>query len=113
MSDQTSEPEQNTPEAGEGLDRNSRRLIQGVVSSARMAKTITVTVERRSKHAKYQKYIRSHSKVYAHDEKGDANIGDTVELMECRPMSKNKRWRLVRVIARSTMVEAATKGGAQ
>ena len=91
-------------------DRNARRVIQGVVTSDKMAQTITVAVERRHKHTKYQKYVRKHSKVYAHDEKGEANIGDTIEIMECRPMSKLKRWRLVRVVRRSVM--PAAEGGA-
>ena len=91
-------------------DRNARRVIQGVVTSDKMAQTITVTVERRYKHPKYQKYVRKHSKVYAHDEKGEANIGDTVEIMECRPMSKLKRWRLVRIVSRAVM--PAAEGGA-
>ena len=83
--------------------RNSRRTITGVVSSDKMAKTITVTVERTYKHPKYQKFVRKHTKVYAHDEQEDANVGDTVELMECRPMSKQKRWRLERIVTRSVM----------
>jgi small subunit ribosomal protein S17 len=70
-----------------------------------MDKTISVRVERLFKHPKYKKYIRKHSKVHAHDETNDANVGDTVELMECRPLSKTKRWRLVRVVERAEIVE--------
>ena len=91
-------------------NRNARRLIQGVVTSDKMANTITVTVERRFRHLKYQKYVRKHSKVYAHDEKGEAHVGDTVEIMECRPVSKLKRWRLVRVVSRAVM-PSVTDGG--
>ena len=83
--------------------RNSRRTVQGVVTSDKMANTITVEIERRFKHPKYKKYIRRHSKVYAHDEGGTAGVGDTVELMECRPLSKTKRWRLLRVIAKTKL----------
>ena len=83
--------------------RNNRRVITGVVSSDKMAKTITVTIEHTYRHPKYQKFVKKHTKVYAHDEKEDANEGDTVELMECRPLSKQKRWRLERVITRSVM----------
>ena len=89
----------------EQTPRPKRRTIQGIVSSDRMDKSITITVERRFKHAKYGKYIRRHSKVHAHDEQNDAHVGDTVEIMECRPLSKTKRWRLVRVIERASMVE--------
>jgi small subunit ribosomal protein S17 len=93
-------------------DRNARRVIQGVVTSEKMAQTITVTVERRSRHLKYQKYIRKHSRVYAHDEKGEAHKGDKVEIMECRPISKLKRWRLIRVLERSVIPDAIHGGGA-
>ena len=77
--------------------RSRRRSVQGTVSSDKMDKTITVSVERLFKHPKYKKYIRKHSKVQAHDERNEAGVGDMVELMECRPLSKSKRWRLVRV----------------
>lgn len=93
-------------------DRNARRIIQGVVTSDKMANTIAVTVERRYRHLKYQKYMRSHSKVYAHDEQGEAGLGDTVEIMECRPVSKLKRWRLVRVVERCVMPSTSHEGGA-
>jgi len=81
--------------------RNKRRVVQGVVSSAKMDKSITVELERVFKHAKYGKYIRRHARVHAHDENNEAAQGDTVEVMECRPLSKLKRWRLVRVVERS------------
>ena len=87
----------------EQRERNRRRVVHGVVSSDRMDKTITVAIERRFKHPKYKKYIRRHSKVYAHDEGNAARVGDNVELMECRPLSKSKRWRLVKVLERSTL----------
>ena len=86
-------------------DKSKRRVLQGVVTSNRMERTITVRVERMFKHPKYHKYIRSHTKYHADDAKNDANIGDVVEIMECRPMSKLKRWRLVRVISRSALAE--------
>jgi small subunit ribosomal protein S17 len=85
--------------------RNSRRNIEGVVVSDRMDKTITVRVERLLKHPKYKKYIRRHVKYHAHDEVNDANVGDTVELMESRPLSKTKRWRLVSVKERAELSE--------
>lgn len=89
--------------------RNRRRIVQGIVSSAGMDKTITVRVERMFKHPKYKKYIRRHSKVHAHDETNEAQVGDTVELMECRPMSKSKRYRLVRIVERPSLPAGAVK----
>ncbi len=83
--------------------RNSRKVIQGIVSGAKADKTITVTVERRFQHPKYRKFIRRHVKVYAHDEDNLAVEGDTVEVAECRPLSKLKRWRLVRVVTGATI----------
>ena len=78
--------------------RSRRRSVQGTVSSDKMDKTITVSVERLFKHPKYKKYIRQHSKVYAHDEQGKAKVGDIVKVVECRPMSKLKRFALVEVV---------------
>ena len=66
-----------------------------------MQKTITVAVDRRMKHAMYGKFIRKTTKFTAHDENNDCNIGDTVKIMETRPLSKNKRWRLVEIIERA------------
>ena len=86
--------------------RRSRRSTQGVVVSDKMDKSITVLVERMYKHPKYKKYMRRHSKYHAHDEGNDAHVGDTVEIASCRPMSKLKRWRLVKVIERSRLAAA-------
>ena len=85
--------------------RGKRRVIQGVVSGDKMDQTISVRVERVFKHPKYKKYIRRHEKVHAHDAANEAHLGDIVELMECRPLSKTKHWRLVRVLARTTLAE--------
>ena len=82
--------------------RNNRRVLRGTVSSDKMDKTITVVVERLYKHPKYEKYMRRHKKYHAHDEANDANQGDVVEIVECRPTSKNKRWRLAKVVERAT-----------
>jgi small subunit ribosomal protein S17 len=70
-----------------------------------MAKTITVVVERTFKHEKYKKYVRKRKKYHAHDEKGEAKRGDKVEIVACRPMSRIKRWLLVRVIEKGSRVE--------
>ena len=81
--------------------RERRRALVGVVTSDKMDKSITVTVERRVMHPKYHKFVKRTSKFMAHDEKGDAHIGDTVRIMEIRPMSKQKRWRLVEIMERA------------
>jgi len=82
-------------------ERNLRKERVGVVTSDKMTKSITVTVERRVMHAKYGKFVKRSSKFLAHDEKGDAHIGDTVRIAETRPLSKLKRWRLVEVVERA------------
>jgi len=87
------------------IQRNSRRSLEGIVSSDKMAKTITVVVERTYKHEKYKKYVRKNKKYHAHDENGEAKRGDRVEIVACRPMSRIKRWRLVRVVAKGALVD--------
>jgi small subunit ribosomal protein S17 len=79
-------------------ERNLRKTKLGVVSSNRMDKTITVNVERKVKHPLYGKFVKKSTKFHAHDEKNECNIGDTVKIMESRPLSKTKRWRLVEVV---------------
>jgi small subunit ribosomal protein S17 len=83
------------------MERNLRKERIGQVVSNKMQKSITVTVERRVKHAIYGKFVRKSSKLTAHDENNECNIGDTVKVMEVRPMSKNKRWRLIEIIERA------------
>ena len=85
--------------------RNRRRVLEGTVTGDRCAKTITVLVERTYRHPKYKKYVRRHEKVHAHDEQGQAHRGDRVEIRSCRPLSRTKRWVLVRILERSTDVE--------
>ncbi len=82
-------------------DRKRRKSRIGIVSSAKMEKTITVSVERKLKHPIYGKFLKSTTKFMAHDEQNAAGPGDTVRIMETRPMSKNKRWRLVEVIEKA------------
>lgn len=74
------------------------RVLQGRVVSDKMDKTVTVLVERRVKHPLYGKFIRRSTKVHAHDEANECGIGDTVMVEQCRPLSKNKTWRLVKVV---------------
>ena len=80
------------------------RTVSGVVVSDRMQKGITVKVERRVKHPVYGKYVRKSSKIHAHDEKNACKIGDTVTVIECRPLSKTKTWMLQSIDVRSTGV---------
>tara|TARA_B110000046_G_scaffold28052_1_gene28902 strand:+ start:223875 stop:224135 length:261 start_codon:yes stop_codon:yes gene_type:complete len=80
--------------------RNLRKERIGVVVSNKMDKSITIAVQSKVKHPMYGKFIKKTSKFMAHDEKNDCSIGDTVKIMETRPMSKNKNWRLVEVIER-------------
>ena len=82
-------------------ERNLRKIRTGIVSSNKMSKTITVAVERKVKHPIYGKFLKKTTKFHAHDEKNECNIGDTVRIMETRPLSKNKRWRLVEVIEKA------------
>ncbi len=83
------------------MDRGRRKVIQGVVSSDKMDKSRVVVVERRVKHPLYKKYVKKTSKFMAHDEQNDSHIGDTVIIMETRPLSKMKRWRLVEIVERA------------
>jgi small subunit ribosomal protein S17 len=82
-------------------NRNPRRRVQGVVMSDKMEKTITVQWERQVKHPRTFKYVKRRKKLHAHDENNEAHIGDLVELMATRRISKNKTWRLVRVVRRA------------
>ena len=79
------------------MERNRRTSLQGVVVSNKMNKTIVVEVETHKRHAKYQKRVKYSNRYYAHDENNVANIGDTVTIMACRPLSATKRFRLVSV----------------
>ncbi len=81
--------------------RNFRKEKTGVVVSNKMEKSIVVIVERKEKHPIYKKYVKKTTKFTAHDEKNECNIGDTVRIMETRPLSKNKCWRLVEIIERA------------
>ncbi len=83
------------------MERNSRKERIGIVVSNKMEKSITVAVERKVKHEIYGKFIRKTKKFVAHDEENTCNPGDTVKIMETRPLSKRKRWRLVEVVERA------------
>ncbi|MGV3631408.1 MAG: 30S ribosomal protein S17 [Bacteroidota bacterium] len=81
--------------------RNLRKEKIGVVTSDKMEKSIVVSVERKVKHPKYGKFVKKTTKFVAHDETNDCNTGDTVRIMETRPLSKNKNWRLVEIVERA------------
>lgn len=85
----------------EGKTRNLRKERVGIVTSNKMDKSIVVSVERKQKHPIYGKFIKTTNKFHAHDEKNECNPGDTVRIMEIRPMSKTKNWRLVDIIERA------------
>lgn len=85
----------------ETVERKSRKERIGIVTSARMDKSIVISIERQVKHPIYGKFIKKTSKLMAHDEENTAGQGDTVRIMETKPYSKNKRWRLVEIIERA------------
>jgi len=82
-------------------NRRVRKTRDGLVTSTKMDKTVVVEVVDRVRHSRYSKTIQRVNKIYVHDEQNDANVGDRVRVMETRPLSKNKRWRLVEVLERA------------
>ena len=91
-----------TPEAADETAARARRKVrEGTVVSNKMDKTAVVAVVDRVRHAKYNKFVLRTKKLYAHDETNDVNIGDKVRVMETRPLSKNKRWRVTEVLERA------------
>ena len=87
------------------VEKRRHKELVGVVTSAKMQKTIVVKVTRLMQHRLYQRVLRVTKKFYAHDEQGEARTGDTVRIVETRPLSKLKRWRLAEVVARRTSVD--------
>ncbi len=83
------------------VERNLRKTRIGTVSSNKMTKTITVAVERKVKHPMYGKFVKKTTRFHAHDEKNECTIGDVVKIMETRPLSKTKRWRLVEIVEKA------------
>jgi len=81
--------------------RGRRRVVAGVVISAKQDKTVRVQVEYLVKHGRYNKYLRKRTRLQVHDEQRECKVGDKVEIMECRPISKSKTWRLVRVVEKA------------
>ena len=83
------------------MERNNRKVREGVVVSDKMDKSIVIKVERKMKHPIYGKFLKRSTKFMAHDEKNECHIGDRVRIMETRPLSKNKCWRLVEILERT------------
>ncbi len=83
------------------MERNSRKERIGKVVSNKMQKSISVAIDRKVKHPIYGKFMKKTTKLMAHDEKNEAGIGDVVRIMETRPLSKNKRWRLVEIVEKA------------
>ena len=88
-------------ETVETTERAPRKVREGIVSSSKMDRTLVVEVVERVRHPKYNKFVMRTKKLYAHDEANDANVGDRVRVMETRPLSKLKRWRLVEILERA------------
>ncbi|CAB4535146.1 unannotated protein [freshwater metagenome] len=82
-------------------ERAPRKVREGIVSSSKMDRTLVIEVIERVRHPKYNKFVTRTKKLYAHDEANDANVGDRVRVMETRPLSKLKRWRLVEILERA------------
>ncbi|MEI8040702.1 MAG: 30S ribosomal protein S17 [Verrucomicrobiota bacterium] len=107
MADTNSNPAPINPNAAEAANeaaRAKRKERVGEVISNKMTKTITVRVERRFPHPKFKKVVTGYKKLYAHDEKSEAKVGDRVRIEETRPLSKIKRWRLVEVVEKGSGV---------
>lgn len=88
-------------EAGDASDRGKRKVREGIVVSNKMNRTIVVAQKRKVRHPLYKRYITLTKKYHAHDENNECNVGDVVRIMETRPISKTKRWRLVSVLEKA------------
>ena len=82
-------------------ERSNKKAFIGIVTSSKMDKTISVSIERRVRHPLYGKYVKKTTKLMAHDEKNECGVGDTVRIMETRPISRHKRWRLVEIMEKA------------
>jgi small subunit ribosomal protein S17 len=101
MSGEAIQPGPAGSDAGpDGGARAERKVLRGQVTSNKMQKTVVVEVRRKVRHPLYEKYLSRRTKLYAHDENNEAKVGDIVEIMQTRPLSRLKRWRLLRVVQR-------------
>ena len=99
MARSTAPTQETSAEETAGKRTSLRKTRVGIVKSDKMAKTIAVEVTRRVPHPRFRKIVKRSSKFYAHDENSEAKVGDKVSIMECRPLSKSKRWRLLEVLS--------------
>ena len=83
--------------------RAERKAVRGMVMSCKMDKTIVVQVNRKVRHPVYEKFVSKKTKLYAHDDQGEAKVGDIVEIVQTRPLSKLKRWRLLRIVQKANV----------
>jgi small subunit ribosomal protein S17 len=104
-------PEQSTAAPGAASSRGHGTTKVGVVTSDRMTKTVVVSVERLVKHPIYKRFVKQTSRFMAHDEKQECRVGDTVEIVESRPLSAKKRWRVRRIVTRGVRVEEPVPAG--
>src|SRR5215813_170411 len=116
MADTSKAPAASTAAAAKPEKTTGRRVLQGIVTRDKMAKTRRVEVERLVRHPKYGKFVKRRTVCYAHDEKNESRLGDTVEIIESRPLSKLKRWQLVRIVTKApsrtlSNLEGAVPGG--
>lgn len=84
-------------------ERRVRKVMRGMVMSNKMDKTLIVQVDRKVRHPLYEKFVSKRTKLYAHDDQGEAKVGDIVEITQTRPMSKLKRWRLLRIVQKAAV----------
>ena len=88
---------------GEAKARTERKTARGIVMSNKMDKTVIVQVNRKVRHPVYEKFVSKKTRLYAHDDQGEAQVGDVVEIVQTRPLSKLKRWRLLKVIQKANV----------
>ena len=89
--------------ASEATPRRARKVLRGIVMSNKMQKTVVVQVNRKVRHPVYEKFVSKRTKVYAHDENNEAQVGDVVEVAQTRPLSKLKAWRLLRIVQKAAV----------
>ena len=100
-----------TPSTPPTEKRKLRTRVIGVVTSDKVTKTRKVVIEYLSRHAKYNKYVKRQTVLHVHDEKNESRSGDHVEVMSCRPISKSKTWRLVRIVVKGTQIDTSILEG--
>src|ERR1044071_1540917 len=99
------------PSPASQMQRKLRNRVIGMVTSDKVSKTRKVVFEYLARHAKYNKYVKRQTVLHVHDEKNESRVGDHVEVMSCRPISKTKTWRLVRIVIKGTQIDASILEG--